>query len=136
MHAMAVDADRDVRIPFSQALSMNTGFIFTQLVGAQAGVKLPHGSRIGVTVLSAQLWNLLAVNLTFEAGLRTHGFGSIVRGFIASVTALTGETLLGVNVLTELLLGHAQLVGQYGMAIQTRVLGLRSRWPGAQKLQR
>ena len=119
MHAMAVDADRDLRIPFSQALTMNTGFIFTQLVGAQAGVKLPHGRRIGVTVSSAQLWNLFAVDLASEAGLRTHCLFGIVRRFVAAVTTLARETFLGVNVLAEFLRGHAQLIGQYGMAIKT-----------------
>jgi hypothetical protein len=74
--------------------------------------------------LSAQLRDLLAINLAFPTRLPAHGFVWIVAGWVASVATGASQTLLCVYVLAELLRGHSQGIGQCGVAIQAGVLGL------------
>src|SRR5450759_26863 len=73
---------------------------------------------------SAQLRDLLAINLALPPGLSAHGFVWIVAGRVTSVAAGASQTLLCVYVLAELLLGHSQGIRQGGVTIQAGVRGL------------
>jgi hypothetical protein len=73
---------------------------------------------------SAQLRDLLAINLALPSSLATHGFVWIVAGCVASVAASTSQTFLCVDVLAKLLLRYAQGVRQGGVTIQAGVRGL------------
>ena len=102
---------------------MHAGAVLVQLVGAQAGVELPNIGRIRMAS-SAQLRDLLAIDLAFPPRLSAHGFVGIVAGWVASVATGASQTLLCVYVLAELLLAHAQGIRQGGVAIQAGVRGL------------
>ncbi len=114
-----------------EALAVHTGAVLVQLVGAQAGVELPNICRIRMAT-SAQLRNLLAINLALPPGLWAHGFVWIVAGWVASVAAGASQTLLCVYVLAELLLGYSQGIRQGGVTIQAGVFGLPITLPATQ----
>ena len=120
---MAIRADGNLGVSRRQALAVHAGVVLVQLVGAQAGVVLPHIGRIRVAA-SAQLRDLLAIDLALPAGLAAHGLVWIVAGCVAAVATGAGQALLRVDVLAELLLGDSQRVGQGGVAIQAGVRGL------------
>jgi hypothetical protein len=61
---------------------------------------------------SAQLRDLLAINLAFPARFPAHGFIWIVAGGIATVTTGARQTLLCVDVLAEFLLAYSQGIRQ------------------------
>ena len=102
---------------------MHAGVVLVQLVGAQAGVELPNIGWIRMAT-SAQLRDLLAINLAFPTGLSAHGCVGIVTGWVASVATGASQTLLCVDVLAEFLLAHSQWIRQGGVTIQARVRGL------------
>src|SRR5438093_648967 len=110
---MTIRADCDLRISSRKALAVHTGVVLVQLVGAQAGVKLPNVRWIRMAG-TAQLRDLLAIDLAFPAGFPAHGVVWIVAGWVASVATGAGQTLLCVYVLAELLLAHSQGFRQCG----------------------
>ena len=73
---------------------------------------------------SAQLRDLFAINLALEPSLAPHGDGWIVTACVATMATGAGQTLLRVDVLTELLLSNSQRIRQSGVTIQTGVCGL------------
>src|SRR5690349_21643681 len=102
---MAVRAYGNLRVPFGESLPVNTRGILRELVGAQRGVELTHVSSIAVAA-AAELWNLLAIDVTAECRLFAHRI--ISAGGIAAVTTGAGQTLLSMNVGGEFLFGDAQ----------------------------
>jgi len=123
MNAVAIGAHGYFGITSRQALAVYAGVVLGELVRAQAGVKLPDESRIGVAT-AAQLRYLLAPNFALPPSFRVHRLiGLIARG-IAAVATDARQTFLGVNVLTKLLLRNAERVGQGGMTIKAGILGL------------
>jgi hypothetical protein len=103
---------------------MHTGVVLVQLVRAQAGIELPNVCWIRMAT-SAQLRDLLAIDLAFPTGLPAHCFVWVVAAWVASVATGASQTLLFVYILAELLLGNSQWIGQSGVTIQAGVLGLR-----------
>jgi hypothetical protein len=103
---MTIRAHCNLRVSSHKALAVHTGAVLAQLVRAQAGVELPNICRIRMAT-SAQLRDLLAINLAFPPSLSAHGFIWIVAGGVTSVAASASQTLLCVYVLAELLLGHS-----------------------------
>src|SRR5450756_947637 len=120
---MTIRANGNLRVSSGEALAVHTGAVLTQLVRAQAGVELPNIGGIGMAT-SAQLGDLLALDLAFPARLSAHGFVWIVAGWVAPVATSASQTLLCVYVLAELLLGHSQGIRQGGVTIQAGVRGL------------
>ena len=92
-------------------------------VRPQAGVVLPHICRIRMAT-SAQLWDVLAVNLALPPGLSAHRLGWIIAGRVTSVAAGASQTLLRVDVLAECLLAYSQGLRQDGVTIQAGIRGL------------
>jgi len=121
---MTIGADGNFGIAGGEALAVNAGVVLAQLIGAQAGIELPHVRGIGVAA-SAQLRDLFAIDLPFPSLLGAHGLIGIVAGRIASVATDAGQALLCVYVLAEFLRSHAQGVRQRRVAIQAGVLSLR-----------
>jgi hypothetical protein len=103
---MTIRAYCNFRVSSREALAVHTGAVLAQLVRAQAGVELPHICRIRMAT-SAQLRDLLAINLALPPSLAVHGFVWIVAGWVASVATDATQTLLCVDVLAELLLRYA-----------------------------
>ena len=68
--------------------------------------------------------DLLAVDLALPTCFTAHCFIWIVAGWISTVTVGASQALLGVDVLAEFLLGHAQGFRQGGVTIQAGVLSL------------
>src|SRR5271167_5197898 len=120
---MTIRANGDLRVSSREALAVHTGAVLVQLVGAQAGVELPNIGWIRMAT-SAQLRDLLAINLALPPSLSAHGFVWVVGGWVASVATGASQTLLCVYVLAELLLGHSQGIRQGGVTIQAGVRGL------------
>src|SRR5208282_5915090 len=120
---MTIGAYCNLRVSGGEALAVHTGAVLVQLVGAQAGVELPNISGIRMAT-SAQLGNLLAIDLAFPARLFAHGFVWIVAGGIAAVATGASQTLLCVYILAEFLLGYSQGIGQGGVTLQAGVHGL------------
>jgi hypothetical protein len=104
---MTIRAHCNLCVPSREALAVHTGAVLAQLVGAQTGVELPNIGGIRMAT-SAQLRDLLAIDLAFPTRLSAHGFVWIVAGWVTAVAAGTSQTLLCVDVLAELLLGHSQ----------------------------
>ena len=102
---------------------MHTGVVLAQLVRAQARVELPNIGWIRMAT-SAQLRDLLAIDLAFPARLSAHGLVWIVAGWVAPVATGASQILLCVYVLAELLLAHSQGIRQGGVTIQAGVRGL------------
>jgi hypothetical protein len=73
---------------------------------------------------SAQLRNVLSLNLTLPPSLLAHGLACIVNGWVASVTTGARQTFLKVDVLTKRFMGHTQRIGKNRMTISAGVLGL------------
>ena len=121
--AMTIGAYGNVGVTSREALSMHAGVVLVQLVGAQTGVELPNIGWIRMAT-SAQLRDLLVVDLAFPARLSAHGFVWIVAGWVASVATGASQTLLRVDILAELLLAHSQGIRQGGVTIQAGVRGL------------
>ena len=120
---MTIRAHCNLRVSSREALAVHTGAVLAQLVGAQAGVELPNIRRIRVA-RSAQLRDLLAIDLTLPPSLSAHGFIWIVAGWVAPVAAGASQTFLRVYVLAELLLAHSQRIRQGGVTIQAGVRSL------------
>jgi hypothetical protein len=76
------------------------------LIRPQAWVELAHERWIGMAA-SAQLRNLLAIDLSLPTGLAAHRLIRIIAGWIAPMTTRACETFLGVDVLAELFLGDS-----------------------------
>ena len=123
MHAMAIRAHGHLGVSARQALAMHAGVVLGQLIGAQAGVELPDIGRIGMAT-SAQLRDLLALDLALPARLLAHGLVWIGAGWVATVTTGAGQALLCVYVLAELLLSYSERLRKVGMTIQAGVRGL------------
>jgi hypothetical protein len=120
---MTIRAHCNLRVSSCEALAVHTGAVLGQLVRAQAGVELPNIGRIRMAS-SAQLRDLLAINLAFPPRLSAHGFVWIVAGWVAAVAAGASQTLLCVYILAELLLAHPQGIRQGRVTIQAGVPGL------------
>src|SRR5208283_356035 len=90
---MTIRAHCNLRISSRESFAVHTGWVLAQLVCAQAGVELPNIGRIGMT-LSAQLRNLLVIDLALPTGLSAHGFVWIVAGWVASVAAGISQAFL------------------------------------------
>jgi len=120
---MTIRTHCNLRVSGREALAVYTGAILVQLICAQAGVELPNIGWIRMAT-SAQLRNLLAINLALPASLSAHGFIRIVTGCVASVATGASQTLLCVYVLTEFLLRYPQGIRQSGVTIQAGVRGL------------
>ncbi len=120
---MAIRAHGNLRVSSREALAVHAGAVLAELVGAQAGVELPNVGWIRMAS-SAQLRDLLAINLAFPTRLPAHGFVWIVAGWVAPVATGASQTLLCVYVLAELLLAHSQGIRQGGVTIQAGVRGL------------
>jgi hypothetical protein len=73
---------------------------------------------------SAQLRDLLVIDLAFPTRFSAHGFVWIVAGCVAPVATDASQTLLCMYVLAKFLLGHPQKIRQGGVTIQAGVLGL------------
>ena len=73
---------------------------------------------------SAQIRDLLAINLALPTGLSAHGFAWIVTSRIAAVAASAAQAFLGMYVLAELLLADPQRIRQGGVTIEAGVRGL------------
>ena len=73
---------------------------------------------------SAQIRDLLAINLALPAGLSAHGFVWIVTSGIAAVAASAAQAFLGMYVLTEFLLADPEQIRQGGVTVQAGILGL------------
>src|SRR5271157_5484032 len=98
---MTIRAYCNLRVSSREALAVHAGAVLAQLVGAQAGVELPNIGGIRMAT-SAQLGDLLTIDLTFPARLSAHGFVWIVAGWVAAVATGAGQTLLCVYILAEL----------------------------------
>ena len=120
---VTIGAHCHLRVSRREALAVHTGVVLVQLVGAQTGVELPNIGWIRMAT-SAQLRDLLVVDLAFPARLSAHGFVWIVAGWVAPVATGASQTLLCVDVLAELLLAHSQGIRQGGVTIQAGVRGL------------
>src|SRR6266567_2825068 len=103
---MTIRAHGNLRVSGREALAVHTGAVLAQLVGAQAGIELPNIGWIRMAT-SAQLRDLLAIDLAFPARLSAHGFVWIVAGGVAAMASGASQTLLCVDVLAELLLAHS-----------------------------
>jgi hypothetical protein len=90
---MTIGADCNLCVSSREALAVHTGVVLVQLVGAQAGVKLPNIGRIRMAT-SAQPRDLLAIDLAFPTRLPAHGFVGIVAGWVASVATGASQALL------------------------------------------
>ena len=117
MHAVAIDAHRNLGVTDRPSLAMDTRSVLGQLIGSQAGVELANVCWIGMAS-STQLWNLFALNLSLPTCLAAHGLIWIVASWIATVTTGAGQTPLGVDVLAKFLLGDSQGFRQCGVTIQ------------------
>ena len=117
MDTMAIRAHSYFCVSHCQAPAVHAGVVLAQLVRAQAGVELADVGRVGMAT-SAQMGDLLSLNLALPPSFLTHGFIRIVAAGVAAVTTGTRQALLCVYVLAELLLGHSQRVGQSGMTIE------------------
>ena len=120
---MTIRAHCNLRVSSREAFAVHTGVVLVQLVRAQAGIELPNIGGIRMAT-SAQLRDLLAIDLALPTGLSAHGLVGIVAGGVASVATGASQTLLCVYVLAELLLAHPQGIRQGGVTIQAGVLGL------------
>src|SRR5208337_2639428 len=120
---MTIRAHCNLRVSSREALAVHAGAVLAQLIRAQAGVELPNIGRIRMAT-SAQLWDLLAINLAFPSCLSAHGLVGIVAGWVAPVATGTSQTLLCVDVLAELFLSHPQGIRQGGVTIEAGVRGL------------
>ena len=120
MHAVAIDAHRNLGVTDRPSLAMDTRSVLGQLIGSQAGVELANVCRIGMAA-SAQLGNLLALNLPLPSSLTAHRLLLIIAGWIAPMTTDAGQTFLSVNVLAEFLLSDSQGFRQGRVTIQAGV---------------
>jgi hypothetical protein len=90
---MTIRAYCNLCVSSREALAMHAGVVLVQLVGAQAGVELPNIGRIRMAT-SAQLGDLLTIDLAFPTRLAAHGLVWIIAGGVASVAAGASQTLL------------------------------------------
>src|SRR5512135_769911 len=98
---MTIRAHRNLCVSGRETLAVHTGAVLAQLVRTQAGVELPDICGVRMAS-SAQLRDLLAINLAFPPSPAAHGFFWIVAGGVASVATSASQTLLCVYILTEL----------------------------------
>ena len=107
MHAVAVGANRNFGITGGQTLAVYAGVVLAQLICAQARVEPPHEGWIRMAT-SAQLRDLLAIDLALPASLAAHGLIGIVAVGVAAVATGAGQTFLGVYILSELFLADSE----------------------------
>ena len=72
VHAMAVDANRNLGISLQQPLAVHAGLILGQLVGTQRRVIYAHERAVGVA-MAAEFRNLVALNFATKTGGLAHG---------------------------------------------------------------
>jgi hypothetical protein len=101
MHAMAIDAHRDLAIAFGKKFAVHTGLVLAELIGAQSWVVLAHERHVGMAT-AAKLWDLTSLDVAAKSSRLAHGIG-IGFGGIAAMTIRTGQTFLRVDVAGELL---------------------------------
>ena len=93
MNTMAVRTYSDICVAFHQEFSVDASFVFTQLIGAQAGIVLADVSWIRMAA-PTYLRNLFAINMAFPSGFLAHGYILIITRGIAAVAAHACQTFL------------------------------------------
>ena len=107
--AVAVGTNGDFDVASGQPLAMHAGLVLAELIGAQAGIELPHVCGIRVAT-SAQLRDLFAIDLALPSGFAAHCLIWIIFRGIAAVAAGARQALLRVDVVAEFFLAHAQRI--------------------------
>jgi hypothetical protein len=123
MHAMAIRADRDFRVALGEKLAMDAYFVLAELVRAQGRIVLAHERWIRMAP-AAKLWNLSPFDLATETCCLAHGVHICFRGITAMATG-TGQSILRMDVVGKLFLGHLERWVQRGMTIHARAHCLR-----------
>src|ERR1039458_5238545 len=98
MYTVAVSAHRDFDVTLRPLHAVYAGLVLLELIDPQPGVVFFHPFGIGVAG-SAELRNLLALDLALPSGSAAHGLFRIVVAGITTVTGSAGEALLSVYVL-------------------------------------
>jgi hypothetical protein len=100
VQAMAVRADRNLRISGREQFAVTARSVLRKLIGSQRRIVLPHVCRIRMA-LAAQRRHLCTVDPSAESRSLAHCAFGIVSGRVATVASCTPKPFLGVNVSSE-----------------------------------
>jgi hypothetical protein len=124
MRRVAIGAHRRMSVALSQSFAVNACLILIELIGAQGGIETAHERGVGMA-FRAEVWDFRAVDVSAEAGGRTHRLVQIIAGGIAAVAGRTIHLFLRVDAGIEIVGFHLERRIELGMAVQAAVLDLR-----------